>query len=589
MARKNDSDATKNMFRDPSGQQDFVEQSYEEEIEAKRNQPVDCLGMTFPNGAARREHFLGILREKLKDPEFRTIEGFPIGEDEDILALSDPPYYTACPNPFLAEVIQHWQKERELLQPATPNSQPATQYHREPFAADVSEGKNDPIYNAHSYHTKVPHKAIMRYILHYTEPGDIVFDGFCGTGMTGVAAQLCGDREVIESLGYRVDKDGTVSQQEVDEKGKTVWKPFSKLGARRAVLNDLSPAATFIAANYNHREHPRVFADEANRILSEVEHECGWMYETQHTTGSHGIINYTLWSDVFVCPECSEEIIFWDSAVKNNCVRDEFPCPECNSVIGKKRMEHVWEVVFDPDLGTTIKRAKQIPVLVNYYVPGLPGRFEKRPDDFDLSLIQKIAKVQIPYFYPIERMAEGHETRRNDPNGITHVHHFYTRRNLYVMACINNKTSTSKIPTIRFGFLNTAWHATQMRQFNPRGGHRPRTGTLYMPSIHSEGNMLPVHEKKTRQIAAAYAVAINRQFRTFIQTRSTTGGQGTANSLDYVFIDPPFGANLNYSELNYIWERWLRVMTNSVEEAIENRSQGKGVEEYRAELFDAKR
>jgi hypothetical protein len=53
---------------------------------------------------------------------------------------------------------------------------------REPFAADVSEGKNDPIYNAHSYHTKVPHKAIMRYILHYTDPGDIVFDGFCGTG-----------------------------------------------------------------------------------------------------------------------------------------------------------------------------------------------------------------------------------------------------------------------------------------------------------------------------------------------------------------------------------------------------------------------
>ncbi|GIW56394.1 MAG: hypothetical protein KatS3mg082_2798 [Nitrospiraceae bacterium] len=72
----------------------------------------------------------------------------------------------------------------------------------------MSEGKNDPIYNAHSYHTKVPHKAIMRYILHYTEPGDVVFDGFCGTGMTGVAAQLCGDRKTVESLGYKVDDQG---------------------------------------------------------------------------------------------------------------------------------------------------------------------------------------------------------------------------------------------------------------------------------------------------------------------------------------------------------------------------------------------
>jgi hypothetical protein len=55
-----------------------------------------------PEQAAReaeRAEYLERLREKLKDPEFRAIEGFPLGEDEDILALSDPPYYTACPNP----------------------------------------------------------------------------------------------------------------------------------------------------------------------------------------------------------------------------------------------------------------------------------------------------------------------------------------------------------------------------------------------------------------------------------------------------------------------------------------------------------
>ncbi|HOO93760.1 MAG TPA: hypothetical protein PKX94_09835, partial [Opitutales bacterium] len=133
--------------------------------------PVECLGITFDNDEKRREYFLEKLREKLKDPEFRKIEGFPIGEDEDILALSDPPYYTACPNPFIGDFIEHYGKPYD---PATDD------YRREPFAADVSEGKNDPIYNAHSYHTKVPHKAIMRYILHYTEPGDVVFDGFCG-------------------------------------------------------------------------------------------------------------------------------------------------------------------------------------------------------------------------------------------------------------------------------------------------------------------------------------------------------------------------------------------------------------------------
>ena len=54
--------------------------------------PVTCLGMTFANDEERRDFFTEKLREKLQDPEFRKIEGFPIGEDEDILALSDPPY-----------------------------------------------------------------------------------------------------------------------------------------------------------------------------------------------------------------------------------------------------------------------------------------------------------------------------------------------------------------------------------------------------------------------------------------------------------------------------------------------------------------
>ena len=140
----------------------------------EKSEPVECLGITFSSDEARRNYFLEKLRDKLKDPEFRKIEGFPIANDEDILSLSDPPYYTACPNPFIEDFIKFYGK---------PYEQDKSDYHCEPFAADVSEGKNDPIYNAHSYHTKVPHKAIMRYILHYTKPGDIVFDGFCGTGI----------------------------------------------------------------------------------------------------------------------------------------------------------------------------------------------------------------------------------------------------------------------------------------------------------------------------------------------------------------------------------------------------------------------
>jgi hypothetical protein len=107
-------------------QKDLFEKSYEEQLKEDKNRPVECLGMTFPNDEERREYFLEKLREKLKDSEFRKIEGFPIGSDEDILALSDPPYYTACPNPFIADFIKHYGKPYD---PKTDN------YRREPFSA----------------------------------------------------------------------------------------------------------------------------------------------------------------------------------------------------------------------------------------------------------------------------------------------------------------------------------------------------------------------------------------------------------------------------------------------------------------------
>lgn len=112
---------------------------------AAKSGPVECLGQTFPSDEARREHYLKLLAEKLKDPEFRKIEGFPVGSDEAILAMSDPPYYTACPNPFLMDFVKSYGSEYKAG---------AVGRHVEPFTADVSEGKNDPIYNAHSYHTK---------------------------------------------------------------------------------------------------------------------------------------------------------------------------------------------------------------------------------------------------------------------------------------------------------------------------------------------------------------------------------------------------------------------------------------------------
>jgi len=546
------------------------------EVDAHK-EPVVCLGIEFPSEEERRAYFLEELRTKLKDPDFRAIEGFPIAEDEAILELSDPPYYCACPNPWIADLVAEWEKEK----PAKPGE---WLYKREPFAADVSEGKNHPIYNAHSYHTKVPHRAIMRYILHYTEPGDIVFDGFCGTGMTGVAAQLCGDKKEVEALGYKVGADGTIFRKETNEYGREVEVAFSKLGSRKAVLNDLSPAASFIAYNYNSPVDVKKFKQEAEAILEAVEKECGWMYETIHTDGiTRGKINYTVWSDVFICPECGNEVVFYNEAVnkENGKVLDAFQCPHCSTLLTKRNMSRATVTSYDSALKQTVTSSKQVPVLINYSVGKKRG--EKSPDEFDIALIKKIEEMEIPYWYPTNLMMNkganwGDSWRAGYHSGITHVHQFYTKRNIAILAKFRNLASS---PLVKF-WLNSLDHGL-CRRVKYGFYSFPMstlTGTLYLPSVSRENSPLyfySTRKDKIEKIFSEWASVYN-----CISTNSSTKLKIQDNSFDYLFLDPPFGANLNYSELSFFWEAWLKVITNNKEEAIKNSSQGKGINEYRA-------
>ena len=138
---------------------------------------------------------------------------------------------------------------------------------------------------------------------HYTRPGDVVLDGFCGSGMTGVAAQWCGSAPSM----YRL---------EIEQQWRSEGRGAPEWGPRRVVLGDLSPAATFIAANYNLPFDVPAFCEAAARLLKEVEGEVGWMYETLHTDGkTKGRINYTVWSEVFSCPECAGEVVFLSEAL----------------------------------------------------------------------------------------------------------------------------------------------------------------------------------------------------------------------------------------------------------------------------------
>ena len=498
----------------------------------------------------------------------RHIEGFPIAKDEDIIALSRPPYYTACPNPFIEEYIQ---------ENGTPYDEEADDYHREPFAADVSEGKTDPFYMAHGYHTKVPYKAIMRYILHYTKPGDIVFDGFCGSGMTGVAAEMC--EKPDQSFKWQLESE--------------MANDHIQWGARNAILCDLAPAATFISSNNCACVDVEEFKRDAEHTIAEFKEKCAWLYKTQHVddkgrpisdiTGNPimGNIIYTVWSDVFVCPSCSSEIVYYDSAYNANSTSagEKFACPHCKSMLAKTDCARAVETVFDKILHKSISMPKQRPVLICYEASG--KRHQKTPDENDLKLIEKIEALD----FDLEAIPMMHKggTKWGDSwragyhEGISYSHQFYTTRNLYCAYIYYNLARHDN--RLLFALTASNINISRMYRFRANGKGGNLSGTLYISSTTQENNVISVIDRKLKDIVDISSNIVTQNTRITCQS-SCQLSNIPENSIDYIFTDPPFGGNLNYSELSFLWEAWLKVYTNNGDEAIINSAQKKGIVEY---------
>lgn len=534
-----------------------------------KNGPVECLGQTFANDTERREYYLGLLAEKLKDPEFRKIEGFPIGEDEDILELSDPPYYTACPNPFIQDFISYYGRPYD----------PTEGYKREPYAADVSEGKNDPIYNAHSYHTKVPHKAVMRYILHYTNPGDIVFDGFCGTGMTGVAAQLCGDKAAVESLGYKVLTNGEILEkvEKVDD-GSTEWIPFSNLGSRVSILNDLSPAATFIASNYNSYVDSSDFLSEAESVITQVENKYGWMYEVDFE-GEKATINHTVWSDVFVCDSCQSDVVFFNAETKDGVSSKAagFLCQECGGELSKSKSDQRTESVYAFN-GELVDRLKKVPVLIDCKTSS-GRRVQREVAAADLKVLDTIESTGLPLTRPDKPYDKRREQYKRDAlhlRGIESASDFYTRRNLIIIGELwsiarNNK----KYPNaLRFLLTSIQWLASNMYRHR-EGGGGGQQGKLTIPSLIREKNVFQLARDKLKDMGKIHDAlsSCNSPGLVNVGDASIANASNLEGVLDYIFIDPPFGGNIFYADLNSIWEGWMQVHTDDSTEAVVHKVQ----------------
>lgn len=397
----------------------------------------------------------------------------------------------------------------------------------QPFRAEVRAGKNTQIYNVHSYSTKVPYQAIVPFIEHFTQPGEVVLDPFCGSGMTGVAALLLG---------------------------------------RSAILVDIAPAAVHIASNYTTACDAGALTREAQRILATIETELSDLYATRcDRCGGPATIEYSVWSDVFECPTCHGDISYWHAAVDLNAgsVRPLFNCPTCGTNVGKR------------DLTWT----RSAPISTKYSCQAACGRLTERPiTAAELELSRRVEREPIVDWYPSTLFGSEREMWRksHEVMGITSLDGFYTLRNLRTLAAlwreIQGAADTRLRSALSFAFTGIVNRASRRYQWNAKRPTNVQTGTLYIASLNYEWNVLSLFRRKLRDVLAYYRSHPMFPGKARVIKGSAVDLHGIEdNSVDYIFTDPPFGGNIYYADCALLWESWLGEYTDDSQEIVIHR------------------
>lgn len=417
------------------------------------------------------------------------------------------------------------------------NTKPA-KTRPQPLDEGISAGKNTYTYDAHTYHTKVPPQGIANVISKYLPEGGVVLDPFAGSGMTGVAAIY---------LGCDV------------------------------ILNELSPAATFIAYNFV----ARIESDRFHLAVSQIQSRLDTLQRTLYLTkcrecGLEVVQLYTVWSYILECDHCAREFVLWEhcrkygKSVREHKILQRFPCPHCGQEVNKSHLKRKGIVPVFLGYRCCSKRIMEHPL----------GEEDRRRIEMASEVLQEY-QPDIPHY----ELPDGVNLNQPKRHGYDTIEKLYTPRNLAACAAIWREIRRVEDPdlasALAFVFTSMYQRVTRLSEYRFWGGSG-NMANYNVPQISNEANVFETFNRKAETIRK-HLVTTTQAYKgsAVIRTGSATDLEFLPDeSIDFIFTDPPFGANINYSEMNCLWESWLGKFTDPTSEAVINRYQGKGLEAY---------
>ena len=443
---------------------------------------------------------------------------------------------------------------------ATPYDPTGEDYPASALPGAIRTSRHSAVYAMHSYHQgKKPHAAIRQYIRHFSRPGELVLDPFCGSGGTALAAMLEG---------------------------------------RTAIALDCSPAAVFIARNYCAAVDPGEIQRAARELMSVARPELDWLYETRcDRCDGPARTAYTVYSEQISCPHCQQRMPLADCPRVSLAAKRAAVCPHC---LAGGRVEAI---------RTHGPRQAAAAVLVAYRCLGgcRPAEDQRRYNDsdakkreyfarFDMGKIEEISRSEIPHWRPTAAFPTVFARWQTDlrPAGIRNVTDMYTKRNLWALAALRAAAAASCCPQAAlFALTAVSLAVSRMQRYSPRSGfpNMLLVGTYYIPPVGREIEVGSWYEGKLRALAKGYAAirgAMPANAEGLVSMADARQLAVPSDSIDYIFTDPPYADAVQYGELNFVWESWLGVTPDwHDEEIVVNRSRGKDADDWARALREA--
>lgn len=434
-----------------------------------------------------------------------------------------------------------------------------------------------PVYKMHRYFARRPWSVFRALIEHYSNPGSIILDPFCGGGVT-----------VVEGLRL----------------------------SRKVIGVDINPLATFITK----MEVIDVDLDELKDAFEQVETACRAKIEELYLTtcpkcGQTVPADWFEWSNVVQCKECGEivELHKAERVGKGEKI--------AGVSAGKYRCYHkVCKAEWRP---SECKRLNDVLISVHAVCPKCRHKGDFPPTEKDLELACYIAENhqdQIKregLWYPTLEMPDWWDLRRPYNAHIKRFDQFFTPRNILANAFLATFIKSMNISDDVRGILSSIF-SSSLRFTNRMvcrneawRGDKPlewASATYWLPEIHLEVNAWWGWKNRLRAVRTgkeyskkeigskcvmgeAYEKIVDSS-SAFIWTGSSTKLPLPDDSVDVIITDPPYGNNVLYAELcNFYWA-WvggilaLNGLIDDTEEAVISKEHKKDLAEYRTLLYE---